>query len=358
MWPGQQPPGGEQNPQDPNQNPNPYQQPGYGQQPNPAPNPYQQPGYGQQQPGYPQQQPGYPQPNPYQQPTVPMYGQGGQPGPPKPPGDDRRKTKITAIVAVLAVLVAAGVTGFLVLGKDDDKKPVADAKSSPSPTGSGSQEPSPTTSQANPRDGSAGAKPQVPGWKAVTNPEHGTVFDVPPEWEVQKAGIIAGFEDSKKGDGTPYISFSAPAYLKSKWCQSDPNHDGQMSDTSLAGTGTKGGQGAKDTQTAARNEAGAWVFGAYAQEDPKGKDKITVSKAKPYTTKSGLTGSYATASSKGLAKKTKCDTDGKSVAFTFSNAKGDFTTWVLYANTGVTGEVPDATVMKILNTVRLPESAS
>lgn len=57
MWPGQQPPGGEQNPQDQN----PYQQPGYQQ-----PNPYQQPGY---------QETGYPQPNPYgQQPGQPQWG--------------------------------------------------------------------------------------------------------------------------------------------------------------------------------------------------------------------------------------------------------------------------------------------
>src|SRR5690242_1056872 len=111
MWPGQQPPGGEQNPQDQNQNP--YQQPGYQQ-----PNPYQQPGYQQQgqqpnqqpgqQPGYgyPQQggQGGYGQPNPYQQPTVPQYAVPGPPGDPQP-GNDKKKTTVIAIVAATAVVV-------------------------------------------------------------------------------------------------------------------------------------------------------------------------------------------------------------------------------------------------------------
>ncbi|NED69921.1 hypothetical protein G3I15_54285, partial [Streptomyces sp. SID10244] len=92
MWPGQQPPGGEQNPQDNN----PYQQPGYQQ-----PNPYQQPGYQQPNP-YAQQQPQW------NAPTVPG-------GPNAPKGGDGNRTKLVAIVAATAVVIAAGVTGFLVL---------------------------------------------------------------------------------------------------------------------------------------------------------------------------------------------------------------------------------------------------
>lgn len=92
MWPGQQPPGGEQNPQDQN----PYQQPGYQQQPNP----YQQPGY-QQQPNPYQQQPGQQPPGQWGAPTVPL----GAPQPPSGNGGGN-KTKITAIVATAAVVVA------------------------------------------------------------------------------------------------------------------------------------------------------------------------------------------------------------------------------------------------------------
>jgi Cell division protein len=344
MWPGQQPPGGEQNPQD--QNGNPYQQPGYQQ-----PNPYQQPGF--QQPGYPQQgqpgqQPGYPQPNPYQQPTVPQYAVPGGPGKPGP--DDRRKTTVVAVVAAAAVVLTAVVTGFVVMNNDTDGKgggtSAAGGKASPS------AEPSDTESSpaANPRGGED-AKPTVPGWKVVTNPKWGTQFDVPGDWEVAGTGVFYGFEDEKKGDGSPAVGFSAPAHYKSKWCVDDSDKDGTKEDTALAGVGTKGAQGAKSTDEAATAEAGNWVWGAYAQTDPK--NKIKVSKAQPYTTKSGLTGSVATATATGLAKKHKCDTDGKSIAFSFKNGKGVYASWILYANAGVGDELPDATIQKILSTVRL-----
>ncbi|MDQ0797682.1 hypothetical protein [Streptomyces sp. B1I3] len=344
MWPGQQPPGGEQNPQDQN----PYQQPGYQQ-----PNPYQQPGYqqpGQQQPGYQQ---GYPQPNPYQQPTVPQYAVPGQPGGPQP--DDRKKTTIVAIVAATAVVVAAVVTGVVVMNKKDDDKggsKVADGKKT-SPSAKASDTPS--SPAANPRGGEDAA-PSVPGWKVVTNPKWGTQFDVPGDWEVAGTGVFSGFEDVKDPTGPPAAGFSAPAYYKSKWCVDDVDKDGSKEDTGLAGVGTKGAQGAKSTDEAATNEAANWVWAAYAQEDPK--EKVKIGKAAPYTTESGLTGSVVTATATGLAKKNKCDTDGKSTAFSFKNAKGEYSTWVLYANAGVDDELPDATIQKILSTVRLAKSTS
>ncbi|MET9433101.1 hypothetical protein [Streptomyces sp. NPDC006551] len=373
MWPGQQPPGGEQNPQDQNQNP--YQQPGY-QQPNPYQQPPQgqpptqpqgqpqlpptqpqgQPGYPQQPPqGYPQQpaQPGYPQPNPYQQPTVPQYA---VPGPVQPGdgsgGGRNKQTTLIAIIAATAVIVAAGVTGYLVLGNDDDKNTTAT-----DPKQSGSATPSTPPSAPpldNPRD-DAGQQPTIPGWKVVHNPKYGTLFDVPPEWELLKPGSITFFEDEKKNDGTPVVTMSAPARYKSKWCTFDSDKNGTEETWGLSSVGTKGGQGAKNTEEAAFNEAGNWVWAGYAQHMPKGTIKI--SKAVPYTTKSGLVGSVSTATAPGIKKRNKCESDGKSIAFSFKNAQGDFSSWVLYAADGVKEELPDATIQQILSTVRLAPSS-
>ncbi|HEY9373582.1 hypothetical protein [Streptomyces sp.] len=362
MWPGQQPPGGEQNPQQ-DQSQNPYQQPGYG-QPNPYQQPtvaqpgYQQPGYPPpaQQPGQPGQppQPGYPQPNPYQQPTVPQYA---VPGAPQPggPGGKKNQTTLVAIGAALAVVVAAGVTGFLVL-KDDDKG--AKAGGDPKPPASSSAAPASSPPIDNPRGGE-GAKPTIPGWKPVFNPRHGTLFDVPASWEVAGSGVSMIIDDHKKDDSSAYIVMSAPAEYKSKWCSEDTDKDGSKEDSNLAATGTRGGQGATNTSENARNEAGAWVFGPFAQDEPEAKLKqlIKISPAEAYTSKSGLSGHVATAKATGLTKKNKCDTDGKSIAFSFKNAKGDFATWVLYANAGVKDEVPDATMRQILSTVRLSSSS-
>ncbi|MGW0390078.1 hypothetical protein ACWDYJ_04090 [Streptomyces sp. NPDC003042] len=339
MWPGQQqPPGGEHNPQDARQNP-------YQQQPG-QPNPYQQqpqPGFGEQQPGY-----GYPQAGYQTPPPVQPWGQPQQPPPPQG-GGSPFATRTVAIVAAAAVVVTAAATGAFVLTRDDEKIRADDkpaAASSP-PAASSAAPPAPS---GNPR-AEDGVKPVIPGWKVVINPKYGTAFDVPPEWNVLSSGMSSGFEDEAKTDGSPFVMMSAPAFLKEDWCKVDSDKNGSEETTSLAGTGTKGGQGAKDTAEASRNEAGTWVYAGYGQKQPK--EKIKLSDPKEYTTTSGLKGHVSTATATGMAKENKCSSDGKSTAFSFKTANGDFSSWVLYGAAGVPDEVPQATIDKILSSVRL-----
>ncbi|MBC7274830.1 MAG: hypothetical protein H5T76_40040 [Streptomyces sp.] len=333
MWPGQQPPGGEQNPQ---QN-NPYQQPGYQQ-----PNPYQQPGY--QQPNPYGQQPQWGTPQTAGTPQAQPGGSGGGGG---------NRTKLVAIVAATAVVVAAGVTGFLVLGGDKDDKADGgkdDKKASQSPSQSADPSESASGSEENPR-GTETLKPTVDGWKVVVNPKWGTAFDVPADWEVQSPGLTIGFEDPESDDAKPIIVMTAPAIYKSKWCTEDDDKDGRTDDTHLAATGTKGASGAKSTDEVAVNTVAWWVYGGYTQPDKK---SLTFDeKATPYTTEAGVEGSIAWAESKDTPQKGKCASDGKAVTFGFKNSAGDFVSWNFYGANGVKDEVPKETIMKILSTVRL-----
>ncbi|MET7699408.1 hypothetical protein [Streptomyces sp. NPDC005485] len=339
MWPGQQPPGGEQNPQDQN----PYQQPGYQQ-----PNPYQQPGY---------QQPGYQQPNTYGQ--QPQWGAPGEPlGAPQAPGGGTggggggNKTKITAIVAASAVVIAAGVTGYLVLGGDKDKEAGGDPSKSAKPSVSTSASPS-SSGDDNPRGSDEEEKPTIAGWKVVVNPKWGTAFDVPADWEVLSSGTFIGFDDKNKDDTSTIIGMSAPAFLKEEWCTSDEDKDGHKESSALAAAGSKGQSGAKNTSDIARNDSAWWVFGGYTDQKNASKKLLTIGKPKAYTTASGVEGSVATTYSSGVPKKGKCDSDGKATTFAFKNSDGDFVSWTFYGAKGVSEEVPDATVKKILSTVRL-----
>ncbi|BBC38182.1 hypothetical protein SGFS_094760 [Streptomyces graminofaciens] len=352
MWPGQQqPPGGEHNPQQ-NAQQNPYQQPGY------DTSGYQQ--AGQQQAG---QQPGHQQPNPYQQPGYqstgfpapyaqqqPQWGAPAPVGTPEPPvkGGGNR-TKVVAIVAALAVVVTAGVTGFLVLGGGDDEKKNVSNKPAPSV----SESPSESATEESRSDEDEGAKPTVEGWKVVINPKWGTAFDVPADWEVLSADTFVGFEDASKDDASAIIGMSAPAILKEKWCSVDSDKDGRDETKALARVGTKGQQGAKDTDLIARNDSAWWVFGGYTDQKEASKKLMTVGKPKPYTTASGIEGSVATSYTSGVKKKDKCDSDGKATTFAFKNSKDDYVSWTLHSAKGVEEEVPDETVDKILSTVRL-----
>ncbi|GHF30142.1 hypothetical protein GCM10010218_09250 [Streptomyces mashuensis] len=328
MWPGQQQPGGGQNPQ-----PNPYQQPGYPQQPNP----YQQP------PGYQQQ------PNPYAQPGGPQPGgqwnaPGMPPQPPQPPRPGRnRRTTLIAASAALAVVAAAVVTGVVVLkgGKNDDKGPennnvakgtATSAPATPSPAGSSAAPPAP---EDNPRAG-VDVKPVIPGWKTVVSTKRQNAFDVPPDWKVNPAGTSTGFEL----DGKPIAVMTSTASYKSGECSKNDER---------GKAGSKGAQGAKSEADAAETEALNWVWAAF---DKKKTGTFDHTKAQPYTSDHGISGYWASAKVTGVQKTDKCSTDGKSFTVTYKTASGDLATWVLYAGTGFDGELPDDTIKKIMSTLR------
>ncbi|MFI5686993.1 hypothetical protein [Streptomyces sp. NPDC051636] len=317
MWPGEQQPGDGTSPQ----HNNPYQQPGY-RQPNP---------YAGQHPQAPA-----PWTAPTAVPPAPQPGGGGGGG---------RRTKLVAVVAAAAVVVAAAVTGALVLGggKDDQAGP------GPS-TSSASVSASASAGADNPRV-SGGLKPTVAGWKVVANPDVGIAFDVPPEWAPRSKDWITYVTDDSDPKGKALVGMKAPAVLKEKWCGTDEDKNGTTDYTSLANAGTRGNGDAESTGQIAREDSANWVYGWYTQPDRK---KITTGPVTSYTTASGITGSLATSQSSGVPKKTKCDSDGKATTFAFKDGSdGALLSWSFVGAKGVSDEVPDATVRKMLNTVRL-----
>ncbi|MBB5937184.1 hypothetical protein [Streptomyces zagrosensis] len=396
MWPGQQPPGGEQNPQDQN----PYQQPGHQQpgpgQPNPyqtpapgQPNPYQQPGppppppgaqtgppggppSGAPQHGAPQQGP--PQPNPYQQqPGYPQHNQAPQtwntpatPGAPQPPqgGGDKRK-KTIAIVTATAVVAAAIVVGVVVFSGDDkdDKKNTAQESTNPSASASSGQ---PSTQKPsapdnprggdseNPRAADPAAKPVIPGWKTVISAKRHVAFDVPAteDWKVESSSLSIGFESDK---GKPLVIMSSPAKYKQDACSVKVEGSTEPDTSDLGGVGTKGALGAKSEGSAAEVEAENWVFAGYDQKQT-GERKVT--KAKPFQSEHGLKGYAASATVTGVKKDNKCTTNGKAFTVAYTDVNGDYALWVLHAATGTEGELPNETIEKIKSSLRPLKSGS
>ncbi|MFC8569859.1 hypothetical protein ACFUIW_29325 [Streptomyces sp. NPDC057245] len=315
MWSGQ-PPEGEQN----RHSQNPYQQ-------NPRPHPHPR--------------------NPYQEPGPPQQPGGGGGG---------RRAKAAAVVAATTVVAAVIAAGVLFLGGDEDDTADAgggDAKASASGSRSASAS---VPASGEPSVGTT-ERPTVPGWKVVVNPKRGTAFDVPPEWDVRPPGLLTGFEDVEVDYSNPdnwgktVIVMGAPAILEDDWCVSDDDADGRMDTTALAAVGTKGARGAESAGDAALSQVDRWVYGGYTQPDTKSITRDA--KATPYTTKSGVEGSFAWARSSNTPREGKCASDGKAIMFGFKNSAGDFVAWCLYGATGVKDELADSTIMKILSTVRL-----
>ncbi|MGW0909024.1 hypothetical protein [Streptomyces sp. NPDC002853] len=300
----------------------------------------QQPGAGPNQPN-PYHQPGYQQPAPWNAPTVP----GGTPRPPQSGGGGGggSRTKVIAVVTAAAVVVAAGVTGFLVLGgdKDDGAKPDPAKSSSAAASTAGSDG---SDSRGNDR----GPKPTVPGWRTVVNGERKIAFDVPPDWELRSPDWVTAVGEGDDPDSV-LIGMAAPAVLKKQWCGSDSDRDGTKDYTPLAEAGSRGNRGAKSAEEIARKDSAMWVYGVYAQPDRK---KIKTSAVESYTTRSGITGSLATSSVSGIENDDKCRTAGKATTFGFEDSEGKLVSWSFFGAQRVGDEVPDATVKKMLGTVR------
>ncbi|MET7324181.1 hypothetical protein [Streptomyces sp. NPDC005549] len=308
MWPGEQSSAGGPDPRQPN----PYRQPGYQQQPPPY--------AGQQQPG------------PWNAPTVTSGGPAG-----RGPGNGR--TKVVAVVAAAVVVVAAAVTGAVLLGGggDDEARP-GPASSSPA-----------ASAADGPRGGDGSPKPTVEGWTVVANPDRGIAFDVPASWVPQSRDWVTYVAEDDDPDEKPLVAMKAPAVLKEKWCGSDDDRDGSVDHTPLASAGTRGNNGARSTEEIARTDSATWVYGAFTQPD---RDKVATGPVTSFTTASGIKGSVATSRSSGVAKKDKCDVNGKATTFAFKSADGDFVSWSFFGAADVAEEVPDATVREILATVR------
>ncbi|MEU2714232.1 hypothetical protein [Streptomyces sp. NPDC007205] len=324
MWPGEQSSNGGQNPQ---QHPvgsqsNPYQQPG-------PPNPYQQPGPTPYQPN------SYQQPSPWQTPTQPAAG------PPTPPstGGGRNRTGLVAVIAAAAIVLAAGVTGFLVLGghRHDEPDPKPTNATSPSPSSTNPRRPDTSTAT-------------IKGWKVVTNPTQHIAFDIPPQWEIQSPSWVSYVSKDGDPDDKPLIAIRNVAMLQKNWCSSDDNRDGTLENTPLAQVGTRGNNGYRSAQDIAGSDPQTWVYGGYAQPD---KTRVKTGTAEAFTTNSGLKGTLGTAWSVGAKKSKKCTTDGKAWVFGFKNADGDLVSWSFFGARNVPAEVPDSTIRKIAATVRL-----
>ncbi len=297
--------------------------------------PADQPNPRAEYPGSTPPQSGLPGPDWHAAPTLGM----GTPEPRRP----RNRTVTAVVAASAAVVVACGVTGFLVLRDDGGE---GNAKTDAKPAATGSASPDGTDRSA----AEGGTGPLVPGWNTVVNAKRGITFDVPAAWARQSASWVSYVAEDDDPEEKPLVAMMAPAVLKEKWCTSDDDKNGTAEDTPLASTGTTGEKGSKSAAEAAEDTAKNWVYGAYTQPD---RTRLTVGKAEPYRTKTGVEGSLVTVTSSGTPKKGKCDTDGKAVTFAFKNAEGGFVSWTYFGAHGVPDEVSDTTIRQILSTVRL-----
>ncbi|WP_129837978.1 hypothetical protein [Streptomyces sp. RFCAC02] len=344
--------------------------------------PGEQPAGGGPVPSWPNpyQQPGYRQPNPYEGPPsaeTPATPYGGTsayppaapPGPPVPGlgpaggGDDGgdgggREGGIgrvaLGIVTGVAVLSAAVVGGVIVLRDGGGGTPSAGGTPSPGETPGTDGETYSPDGPDDPRRGILRIPDPVvaPDWQVQTSENRHNAFDVPPDdWTIGREGVYVGYEDDRPGAeeaGDPLVAMAAVAIYKEGWC----DEAGGASERAMAGS--KGGQGATGTAEAAHNEAVNWARAAYDQRE---LGTLDVSEAEPFESDHGISGHVVRATVTGVPEDPDnpepCGvTDGKVVAFSYLDLDSNLATWVVVADAGVPDELDDATIDRMLHSLR------
>ncbi|SFB94004.1 hypothetical protein [Streptomyces aidingensis] len=349
------------------------------QQPGRTPPPgYPQGGYPTQGTGEspnPYQQPGFHQANPYQQPTVPGAGAGygvagGQtpdtaPLPPVPPdggGKGGRGRLVGAIIAATALVAAVAVGGVVLVNSKGDGDgdggtaqpageeqqeqagPDQDEKGEAEPTEGGAEGEDEELRPDDPRAGVTERPDPVVAddWQVQTHTERNNAFDVPPDWEVDSESVYVGYEFEHEGEEMAFI-LSAPVYYMEGYCGSS---------SSRIFAGTTGSLGATDTAASAEHESRNWVLAAYDREQ---QGTLTVGEAEPFSSEHGLEGHISTSTVENVPVEEgdECAaSSGKVIAISYKDAQADIVTWLMIMDLGYEGEPDQATIDKIVNSLR------
>ncbi|WKU45326.1 hypothetical protein Q3V23_15330 [Streptomyces sp. VNUA116] len=290
--------------------------------------------------------------------TAPAPAPAPAPVPPSGGGGGKNKTLLAVVGGVVALAVIGGGAFFLLKGGDDkkdDKQNVAaggQAKPSGDPA-QGQQGQQGQSQQPSGPDASAGAPAAPPaGWQTQTSKEHKLQYDVPgtgEKWKVFPQDTMLAYTDAS---GKPQISMRDTANFTEGGCASsaNPNAVGEAGKGQLATVGTAGGDASLSIQENARNWAGNW--GVFAYGGLGNKPKIEVSQAQPWK-QNGIDGWTATAKVRVLNRPSPCVPPTAIVkSIVWKLPSGDFSSWIVYADQGVSGALPESRIDEIMKTVR------
>ncbi|MFF7023930.1 hypothetical protein ACFY97_23380 [Streptomyces klenkii] len=286
--------------------------------------------------------------------TAPAPAPAPAPVPPSGGGGGKNKTLLAVVGGVVALAVIGGGAFFLLKGGDDEKKDdkaggASQASGAPAPGKQQDQQEQPK--QSGPDAAGAPAAPPA-GWQTQSSKEHKLQYDVPAageKWKVFPQDTMLAYTDAS---GKPQISMRDTANYSEGGCASsaNPNAIGEAGKGQLATVGTAGGDASLSIQDNARNWAGNW--GVFAYGGLGNKPKIEVSQAKPWK-QNGIDGWTATAKVKVLNRPSPCVPPTAIVkSIVWKLPSGEFSSWIMYADQGVSGALPESRIDEIMKTVR------
>ncbi|MGK5733893.1 hypothetical protein [Streptomyces sp. URMC 124] len=267
-------------------------------------------------------------------------------------GGRSNKTLLAVVGGVVALAVIGGGAFFLLKGGDDkkdDQKVTADG----TPKAGDKPADKPAAEGGQQKPAQEGGPQAVPaGWQTQTSREHKLQYDVPgtgEKWKVFPQDTMIAYTDAS---GKPQITMRDTANFTEGGCASsaNPNAIGEAGKGQLATVGTAGGDASISIQENARNWAGNW--GMYAYGGLSNKPKIEVTQATPWK-QNGIDGWTATAKVKVANRPSPCVPPTAIVkSIVWKLPSGEFASWIMYADQGVSGALPESRIDEIMKTVR------
>jgi hypothetical protein len=249
-----------------------------------------------------------------------------------------RSRLLVEIAAATVLVVAAAAAGYFVHGGTTAKAP-----SRPVAVKSTAGTTAPAPPGVSPK-----SPPLVPGWQVVVSPDFGVVYDVPPGWKVEDPGTGVGLTDAS---GNVAVGSNGVADISQK----GPHY----SDCSIVQSGLFGGVGITSAssgqldslEVSAAHNALQWANFGYQLG---GVLPHTVEGLSKHATIGGLQAvtEKVTVKTKGGAG-TACKPNGGTLYVAeFASRQGAPVTFYVYSNSTGPGNVGDAVLQRIINTIR------
>ncbi|WP_370943341.1 hypothetical protein AB5J62_30160 [Amycolatopsis sp. cg5] len=190
--------------------------------------------------------------------------------------------------------------------------------------------------------------PSIIGWRPVTADDNPFVYDVPPDWAVEDAGMVLALEDP---NGNP-LSLHGVAHYQNGFCAAQ-----DVSSRAQTGFSTIGSDEVRSPRDAARESVLQWADAAFSSADGMLRPEVTLSDPRAVRVFASSVEATEITATIHPAEPSPCGAPSATitaVALPLSTdpASGRYSVHMILADQEVSNALPNAVSDEIISTIR------